>query len=253
MTATVVALLVSGSTFVAALAGILLRRRLPAHHLDGDSKDAVKLVTGLIATITGLVLGLLISAAHSAYDAQSGELQQLGVNLFELDRLLGKLGADAQPLRERLRRVASADIARIWSGEGPGGIDRTPLAAQKEATGIFDGIATLPADTVVQKLAQSRALQLLTTIGETRRLLAEQASGDIPWPLVFVLIAWLILLFFAFGLFARLNATVVVAFLIGAVSVAGALFLILEMNQPYTGWMQLSAAPLRSALAPMTP
>jgi Protein of unknown function (DUF4239) len=249
MTATVVAILVASGTFVAAMVGIALRDRLPAHHLDGDSKDAVKLVTGLIATITALVLGLLISAAHSAYDAQSAELQQLGVNVYEIDRALAKLGPEAQPLRERWRRIVAADIERIWSGSGTARIDRTPIAAQKEAAGLFDSIASLPPGTEVQRLAQGRALQLFTTAGETRRLLAEQAIGRIAWPLVFVLVAWLILLFFSFGLFARFNATVVTAFLIGAVSVAGALFLILEMNQPYSGWMQLSSAPLRAALA----
>jgi len=252
MNTTMVALLAFGCTFAAAVVGIALRARLPAHHLDADSKDAVKLVMGLIATITALVLGLLISSAHSAYDQQAGELQQLGVHLTEIDRILAHFGQDAAPQRELLRRVVAADIARVWPRDRAEAAADIPPAAQREAQGLFDGIASLTPTTDLQRFGQSRALQLLASVGETRRLLSEQVSSAVSWPLVFVLIAWLTLLFFGFGLFARMNATVVAAFFVGAVSVAGALFLILEMSQPYSGWIQVSSAPLRNALAQMS-
>ena len=63
--------------------------------------------------------------------------------------------------------------------------------------------------------------------------------------------SWASLLFFGFGLLARFNVTVVGALFVGAMSVAGAIFLILEMNQPFSGWMQVSSAPLLDALAGM--
>jgi hypothetical protein len=59
------------------------------------------------------------------------------------------------------------------------------------------------------------------------------------------------ILFFGFGLCTRYNPTVVTALLVGSLSVSGAVFLILEMNHPYSGWMQVSSAPLREALAQM--
>ena len=68
-----------------------------------------------------------------------------------------------------------------------------------------------------------------------------------------MLVCWLTLLFFGFGLFARLNTTVVVALIAGAMSVATACVLILEMNQPYRGWMEISGAPLREALQQIQP
>jgi hypothetical protein len=251
MNSIVIALVAFGCTFGAAIAGVLLRDRLPAHHLDGDSKDAVKLVMGLIATITALVLGLLISSAHSAFDAQDAEVQQLGVHVYEIDRSLAHFGPDAAPQREQLHRILAADIGRIWPGQGVGTPTDSPLAAQKDAAGLFQGIASLSPKTDIQKFGQDRALQLLASAGETRLLLAEQARGSLSWPFLFVLIAWLTLLFLGFGLFARMNATVVAAFFVGALSVAGALLLILEMNHPYSGWMQVSSAPLRDALALM--
>ena len=89
---------------------------------------------------------------------------------------------------------------------------------------------------------------MLTDMANTRRLMAEQAGGSLSWPFFVVLVFWLVVLFLGFGLFARINATVFVAFFIGALSVAGAIFLILEMNQPYSGMMQISSAPMRNAL-----
>jgi hypothetical protein len=249
MNSTTVALLAFGCTFVAAVVGVVLRERLPAHHLDGDSKDAVKLVMGLIATITALVLGLLISSAHSGYDQQNAEVQQLGIHLTEIDRILAHFGPDAAPTRELLRRMLAADLARVWDHPGP--VTNLPASGQHAAEGLFDGIAGLIPKTDLQRFGQNRALELLVSVSDTRRLLSEQASGALSWPLVFVLIAWLTLLFFGFGLFARFNATVVAAFCVGALSVAGALFLILEMSRPYRGWMQVSSAPLRNALAQM--
>jgi hypothetical protein len=251
MNTNVTALLTFGCTLGAALMGIALRARLPAHHLDGDSKDAVKLVIGLIATMTALVLGLLTSSAHSAYDQQAGEVQQLGVHLTDIDRILAHFGPDAAPQRELLRRLVTEDIARIWRSDGDGGVINVPMSARHEGLALFDAIASLTPTTEVQKFGQSRALQLLAGVSETRRLLSEQASNSVSPPLVFVLIAWLTLLFFGFGLFARFNPTVFAAFAVGAASVSASLFLILEMSQPYSGWIQVSSAPLRNALALM--
>jgi hypothetical protein len=251
LNSTTVGVLAFGITFGAALMAMFIGDRLPEHHLDSYSKEVVRLVMGLIATITALVLGLLISSAHSAYDAQQAEVQQLSVRVHQIDRILAHFGPEAIAPRELLRRIVAADIARIWPIDGTGGAQYAPLSAQQEAEGLFDGIATLSPKTDLQRLGQNRALQLLASIGETRRLMVEQAQTGLPWPFLLVLVSWLTILFFGFGLFARFNATVVVALFVGSLSVAGAVFLILEMNQPYGGWMATPSAPLRNALTQM--
>ena len=116
---------------------------------------------------------------------------------------------------------------------------------------LFNQIASLSPTTNVQRFGQARVLELLTSVGETRRLLSEQAQVSLSWLFLIILGAWLTLLFFGFGLFARFNPTVIVALSAGAISVAAAVFLILEMHQPYHGWMQVSSAPLRNALSQM--
>jgi hypothetical protein len=251
MNSTMVGLLAFGCTFGASLLAIYIHDRLPSQHLESDSKDAVKLVMGLIATLTALVLGLLISSAHSAYDAQEAELQQLGVHVYQVDRILAHFGADANPQREQLRRILAADIARIWPSGGAPRAIYAPWSVQQEAEALFESVAGLTPKTDLQRLGQSRAIQLLGSIGETRRLLAEQSQGELSLPFFVVLVSWLSILFFGFGLFARFNATVTGAFFVGSLSVASAISLILQMNQPYAGWLQVSSAPLRTALLQM--
>jgi len=118
MNSTMLSLLAFVCTFGAALLGIFIRDRLPAHHVEGDSKDVVKLVLGLMATLTALVLGLLISSAHSAFNAQDAELQLLSIRLYQLDRVLVHFGPDATEQREELRRILASDIERIWPTQG---------------------------------------------------------------------------------------------------------------------------------------
>lgn len=251
MSSTETGLLVFACTFGAALLGMYLRKKLPPDHLDGDSKDVVKLVIGLIATMAALVLSLLISSAHTAFDTQEAEVRQLGVHIFQLDRILVHFGPQGAEARSQLHHLIVDDIERTWpaSHEKPAPYATPQL--QEEGEQLFALIAGLSANTTLEHVGQSRALSLLGSIGETRRTMSEQARGSLSWFILGVLVCWLTLLFFGFGLFARLNTTVVVALMAGALSVATACVLILDMNQPYRGWMEISSAPLREVLAQM--
>ena len=251
MSSTETGLLVFACTFGAALLAIYLRSRLPPEHLDGNSTDVVKLVMGLIATMAALVLSLLISSAHTAYDAQETEVRQLGVHVFQLDRLLVQFGPRGAEARSLLRKLVADDIVRTWPANPAKPAPYATPQLQAEGELLFERIAGLSAKTTAEQVGQSRALSLLASIGETRRTMIEQARGSLSWFILGVLVCWLTLLFFGFGLFARLNTTVVIALMAGALSVATACTLILDMNQPYRGWMQISSVPLREALAHM--
>ncbi len=251
MSSLVIAALVFACTFGGAMAGILLHVRLPEHHRNDNSKEVIKLVMGLVATVAALVLGLLISSAKTSYDVQKAEVQQLGIHLFQLDHILLRFGPDGRESREQLRRIVSSNIARTWPGQSGGTAALSPLEAQREAEELYGRVASLPARTDAQRVDQSRALQQLLSLWETHRILDEQAGGSLSWPFLVVLVFWLTALFVGFGLFTRFNLTVSTALLVGALSVAGAVFLILEMNQPYRGIMQISSAPVRNALTPM--
>jgi len=251
MSSLVIAAFVFACTFGGGIVGILLHALLPEHHHNDNSKEVIKLVMGLIATVAALVLGLLISSAKTSYDAQKAEVQQLGIHLFQLDHILMRFGPDGRVAREQLRRIVSTDIALTWPGQSGVTAALEPIEAQKEAEELFARIASLPARSDAQHVDQTRALQQLVSVWETHRILDEQAGGSLSWPFLVVLVFWLTALFVGFGLFTRFNLTVGAALLVGALSVAGAVFLILEMNQPYRGIMQISSTPIRNALTPM--
>jgi len=241
-----VGLVVFGCTFGGAIAGIALRGKLPEHHQDSESKDVLKLVMALISTVSALVLGLLIASGHGSYRTQTAEVQRLGVNIVQLDRALEHYGPEASEARNLLRQMAAAELSRMWPNDGA--TEEAP-PTRESGEELAERIASLSPKTDLQQFTKSRALQLLTQMGETRGLLYEESSGSLSWLFLVILVFWLVALFVGFGLLARYNATVVTALFVGAFAVGGAVFLILETNQPYIGLMKISSIPMQRAIA----
>jgi hypothetical protein len=111
-----------------------------------------------------------------------------------------------------------------------------------------DKIQELSPQNDAQRSLQAQAFSLAVALGHTRWLMFEQSGGSIPMLLLVVLVSWLTLLFVSFGLYAPANATVVMTLLVCALSVAGAIFLILELDLPFEGLMQVPSTPLRNVL-----
>ena len=207
----------------------------------------MRLGTGLLATMAALAVGLLIASAKGSYDAQRSDLTQVSADIIGLDRVMAHYGPETKDALE-ISSVAPLPAASIACGR------RTrSQAAQVEPTAgpeaLWDGIQGLSPQNDAQRLLQAQALRLSTDLGRTRWLLFEQRSGSIPLPFLVVLISWVTILFISFSLFAPPNATVMATLLVCALSVSGAIFLILELDQPFGGFIQLSSAPLRDALA----
>src|SRR5437899_6607887 len=93
-----------------------------------------------------------------------------------------------------------------------------------------------------------RDFRLTQDVAQTRLLLFAQTTNSIPMPFLVVLIFWLTIIFASFSLFARPNAIVIGSLFIFGLSAAGAIYLILELGQPFAGLMQIWSAPLRNAL-----
>jgi len=237
-----IASLVFGCSFGAAVIGMVLHVKLPDRHLDQDSRDVVKLVMGLIATMSALVLSLLIASANSSYDRQSSELKVLSANVLLLDRTLKFYGPGAKEARDGLRDAIRQTHDRIWSPDGvrPENLDSVNASIEQ--------LLRLSPKTDAERMMQSRAVQESESITQSRLAMFEQLSSSISWPFLTVLVFWICALFVGFGLFARFNATVTVALVVGALSVAGAIFLILELSEPYRGLMRISDEPLRNAI-----
>jgi len=226
--------------------GMFLRGVLPEHHLNAESKDVVKLAMGLIGTMTALLLGLLVASTKASYDARKGELVQMSANFVLLDRLLAHYGPETKPERDELRDSVTRLIAGVWSPSGNDTAKLDPSATGSEA--IFDQIQQLTPQTDAQRMLRTEALTLAMNLGQTRWLLFEQSGSSISIPFLMAMVFWLGIIFASFGLFAPKNMTVVISLLLAAISVSGAIFLILELDRPFEGIIQISSAPLRSAL-----
>jgi hypothetical protein len=243
MSSLAIASVVFGCSFGAALIGMVLHIKLPDNHLDSDSRDVVKLVMGLIATMSALVLSLLIASANSSYDRQSSELKTLATNVLLLDRTLKFYGPGAKEARNGLREAIVQTHDRIWSREGVRPENLDSRATQNSVNAHIEQLLSLSPKTDVERMMQSRAVQESESIGRSRLLM--QLGSSISWPFLTVLVFWICMLFLGFGLFARFNVTVTVALLVGALSVAGAIFLFLELNDP-------AAASCASPTSPTT-
>lgn len=238
--------IVFGIVFGGAIVGMVLRALLPEHHLNQDSRDVVKVGMGLIATISALVLSLLIASAKSSFDTQRNGVAQLSANVGLLDRILAHYGPEAKETRELLRTSVTAMLNQFWPEDTSrsGHVEAPSLAGEN----LYDAIQALAPKNEAQRALQASALKTTVDIGQARWLLFAQKSSSIPVPFLVVMVFWLAMLFASFSMFARPNATIVVTLLVCAASVAGAILLILELDRPFEGLIKISSDPLRRAL-----
>jgi hypothetical protein len=228
------------------LLGMYLRHTLPERHLGAESKDLVRLTMGLLATMSALVVGLLITTAKTSYDTQGGEFRRMSAELVLLDRALAHYGPEANGPRDQLRRTVADMLRRMEAGPG---LEATPPSPTQSSEGLYDVIQALVPQSDAQRSLRGEALRLATDIGLMRWLMFEQRGSSIPTPFLVILASWFTILFIGFGLFARFDPTVLATVLVCAFSLAAAGILILEMDQPFEGFVRISSDPLRSALA----
>src|SRR5262245_37650902 len=241
-----ISVIVFACIFGGALLGIFLHAVLPQHHLGSDTKDVVKLGMGLVGTMSALVLALLAASAKRSYDAQSAELTQMSANIAMIDRGLALYGPETKETRDLLRGVVARILDQMWPK------DENHTAPAPAAAGgqiLFEKIQGLAPINDTHRALQGQILGVQIDLGNARQLMFAQQATTVSVPLLIVLVLWLTVIFISFGLFAPFNGTVVASLFVSALSVSGAIFLILEMYSPYTGVIQLSSAPLRAAMA----
>jgi hypothetical protein len=243
------ALLAFGCICGGIVVGLGVQRALPDHHLSPEARDVVKLVSGLLATLSALVLGLLIASAKGTYDHVKDGLNQRAARVLMADQVLSRYGPDANAAREHLRKAYILHVGQLFPQEGHAENASAHLAEGSALEDIQNELESLvPADDR-QRAMLVRMRQLTFEVAQARWLAYEEASNSTPPALLGALIAWLSIMFGAFALLAPRNVTVVGALLFGALSVATALFLIEEMNRPLDGVIAVSGEPMRKAIA----
>ena len=248
MNSSTIGFISAGCIFGGVLLGMLLQKVLPEHHLDTPSKDTVKVGAGMLATLTALVLGLLVSSAKSSFDAMNAGIAQTGAKIILFDHILADYGPETKEVREQLRDTVASVIERIWP-EKKGGLGGLRALESVDAAETMQAkLRELTPKNDVQKSLLAQASQISSDMLQARLLLMEGQQNILPTSFLVLLIFWLTGLFISFGLFAPRNGTVLAVLLICALSVSSAIFLVLEMDRPLDGFIKASNAPLRKAV-----
>lgn len=246
MSTVTLSIIVFVCVFGAALLGILLRRLLPEHHFNSDTKDTVKLAMGFVGTMSALILGLLVASAKDSYDKQASGVTQMAAKVIYLDRMLASFGPETKDVRALYRRVVEQITKRMWPDASSGESQLDPSASHAEE--LLTAIEALTPKSDLQNTLKSQAVSTTLDLGQLRWLEYEQAGAAASRPMLTILIFWLAVLFASFGMFAPKNGTAVSALFLGALSLTGAIFLILELGSPFTGPLQIPKAPFLDAI-----
>ena len=255
MTEILVALLAFGAMAFGAWFGMRLASALPDHHLSQDSKEAVRIGMALIASLTALVLGLIVAAAKNSFDEQNQAVRHAATDILTMDRALADYGTETRACRDALRRLVGLQLDHIWA-EGPGAAASADPAAPP--AGLDSGARAIEAvDACVRQLApgndgqrvlQARALSLCDTLQEARWLRLESNTAPIPTAFLVIVVFWLTVLFWSFGLFAPRNSTVRAVIVLCALSTSAAIYLILELEHPFDGSVRVASDPMHYTL-----
>jgi hypothetical protein len=229
--------------------GVLLGRFLPAHHLNDQSRSVITVATAVVGTASALVLGLLISTASSAFTQRSNEVGRFAVDIIRVDRSLRNYGPEADSVRQSLARYAAVEFEEFF----PTGSGKTAKVDKPSAVQLLRGIRVelfaLQPSNDSQHQIKDKGLQLVDEMADTRWLLAiQQNITPIPTAFLIMLVFWLTVLFGTFGLFAPRNVTVAAALALSVLAVSGGLTLVLDMTDPFSGFVRISSAPMRHAL-----
>ena len=244
-----ISLMAFGCIFSGMLIGMFIRSILPEHHLSEESKDAVKLGIGMIATLAALVLGLLIATARGSFDAMNNGLMQTGSKIILLDRVMANYGPETKEARDLLRHSLAFALDQLSPKKGKQKLDKITFDPRAGLEAIQDKLLRLSPQSESQHWLLSQALQISREISDVRWLLTQQREqSSLPMPFFVMLVFWLIIIFFSFGMISPPNATVITILLVCSLSAAGALYMILELDHPYGGLIEVSIAPLQNAL-----
>jgi hypothetical protein len=243
----IIGLAVTVVILAGAFVGWQLRKLLPAEHLTEETKNLVSVSTAVVATVSALVLGLLISNANSSFIRLGGEVTTLSAQILRLDKVLRRYGSDAQPARETLREYAKQKAADMFPDD-PADVRLGNPLTYELLQRLEDMLLALNPQDSRDQWWMGQAMTLASKVGDTRWLIAQQVGQGTPKAFVALLVFWLALLFASFGLFAPRNSTSAVILTLSALAVAGAVAMFLELEQGFGRMIHISATPMRQAV-----
>lgn len=243
-------------SFAAMSAGIafgrLLRSLVPNGQLDTESKDVIKLGTGLVGTLAALVLGLMTASAKTSFDTQNTNIRTLAAQLILVDQLMVQYGPEADDLRRFTREAVNTMVDRIWREGARASSQVAPFSSSQVGGKFYSEVDALTPKNDEQRALKSRIVDTSYEIARVRLAIFTRLDSSIPTPFLIVLIIWVTVIFASFGLFAEHSTLVFGALLVFALSVSSSLFLIMEMTHPFSGLMQIPSEYLKDVLPALT-
>ena len=234
--------------FCAGIVGLKLHVWLPERHAPDRAREMIGAMTGLLGLLLALVLGTLVGSAFTLYSTQKSELETLAARTLQLDSALEFYGPETRPAREGLRRAIQQSFDKVWGGPTADLSDMSVKSVVAGSKVLDQFLLSLSPKTEAQKQGLATASAAAGQIAQTRILMMLQLAGGISWPMVAIVVGRSLLLFCGYGLVSPMNATVVTSMALGAIAVASAIFLIIELSQPYSGLFRIPPAALSETI-----
>jgi hypothetical protein len=255
MTTVSIPIFVAVLVFAFGVGGLYVQRLLPEPQSD-ISREMIGAILGLITLLLALVLGIIVGSAYGRFATQNTEMENLSTRALQLDLALAEYGPETKPFRAKLKEDMSRVYQLFW-GSG-NDADSGPMARNVSAVlpslrAADEFLASLNPQTPAQRQAAAAAGAEVGSIQNIRIAMSLQLTSSVPWPLLVVVVSWSLLLFFGFGLRSRLGATTVTALGFGAFAVASAIFLILDLSEPYRGLFRVPPAALLQTIEAINP
>ena len=240
-----IALAIFVSLVAASLSGLVLSERLPAQHRQDETYNVVRLAANIFVVLTSLVLGLLVNSSKNTFEAIDRNIHAFSTELILFDRTLRHYGPDAAEVRQRLRAYVRQAIKGTW------GVDGSPVLEDRAAEALLEEVgkglmAIRPSDPLRTEMWRDAEVNYQNVV-RRRWALIEESEGKIPTPFLVMVVAWLVLIFASFGYRAPRNAVVVATLVASAILIAGSIYLMLDMDVPFSGPIRVSPAPLLRA------
>jgi hypothetical protein len=240
-----IALLVLACLLAASFGSRTLYERVPERHRVGDTEDTVRLFANFFVVMASLVIGLMLNTAKNTFESVDKNVHAYATELILFDRTMKHYGPETAEARRSLLAYTEQAAARMGQSDAV----LSSRSAESLLRGAGDIIRALkPADDDHVYLRQQLEHRF-GKIYEMRWALVEQSEGSLPAALIVMVILWLVLIFASYGFRAPHNIVVGTSFVVSSILVAGAIYLILDMDVPFEGMIQVSPAPLQRAVA----
>jgi len=227
------------AAFASALVGLAFRAHLAERLRLEHARDMVGGVTGLVVTLVALVLGLLIWTAFGVFSTQKTELQVMAANAFEFNQETREYGPEAAHARALMREDLNYAHQQFWGDEGA---KAAALAASiRTMDNLSQALDRLQPATDAQKSLLADAKRNYSAIWQNRILMSLQGIDAVSWPVLYAVSAWTCIAFFLTGLNSKPGSATIAVAALGSFCVASAMFLILELSQPYSSSTRVSS------------